>query len=54
MNLTDGQRLRQRLHEEFGALEFSPPPVLRVTGRGLIYNPGGKGLASSYRHKTGP
>ena len=34
MNLTDGQRLRQRLHEEFGALEFSPPPVLRVTGRG--------------------
>jgi hypothetical protein len=34
VNLTDGQRLRQRLHEEFGALEFSPPPVLRVTGRG--------------------
>jgi hypothetical protein len=27
-------RLRQRLHEEFGALEISPPPVLRVTGRG--------------------
>ncbi len=34
MNLTDDQRLRQRLHEEFGALEISPPPVLRVTGRG--------------------
>jgi hypothetical protein len=34
VNLTDGQRLRQRLHEEFDALEISPPPVLRVTGRG--------------------
>ena len=34
MNPTDGQLLRQRLHEEFGALEISPPPVLRVTGRG--------------------
>ena len=34
MNLTDDQRLRQRLHEEFGALEISPAPVLRVTGRG--------------------
>ena len=34
MNPTDDQRLRQRLHEEFGALEISPPPVLRVTGRG--------------------
>ena len=35
MNTTDDhQRLRQRLHEEFGALEISPPPVLRVTGRG--------------------
>jgi hypothetical protein len=31
---TDDQRLRQRLHEEFGALEISPPPVLRVTSRG--------------------
>lgn len=30
----DGQRLRQRLHEELGALQISPPPVLRVTGRG--------------------
>jgi hypothetical protein len=34
VNPTDGQRLRQQLHEEFGALEISPPPVLRVTGRG--------------------
>ena len=35
MNVTDDdQRLRQRLHEELGALEVSPPPVLRVTGRG--------------------
>ena len=34
MNLTDHQLLRQRLHEEFDALEISPPPVLRVTGRG--------------------
>jgi len=34
VNSTDDQRLRQRLHEEFGALEISPPPVLRVTGRG--------------------
>ncbi len=34
MNLTDDQLLRQRLHEEFGALEISPAPVLRVTGRG--------------------
>jgi hypothetical protein len=34
VNPTDGQRLRQRLHEEFGALEISPPPVLRVTSRG--------------------
>lgn len=35
MNRTDDhQRLRQRLHEEFGALEISPPPVLRVTSRG--------------------
>ena len=34
MNLTDDQRLRQRLHEEFGALEISPAPVLRITGRG--------------------
>jgi hypothetical protein len=32
--MTDDQLLRQRLHEEFGALEVSPPPVLRVTGRG--------------------
>ena len=32
--MTDDQVLRQRLHEEFGALEISPPPVLRVTGRG--------------------
>lgn len=30
----DQQALRERLHEEFGALEISPPPVLRVTGRG--------------------
>jgi hypothetical protein len=30
----DGRLVRQRLHEEFGALEISPPPVLRVTGRG--------------------
>jgi hypothetical protein len=34
MNPTDDQLLRQRLHEEFGALEISPAPVLRVTGRG--------------------
>jgi hypothetical protein len=35
VNVTDDhQRLRQRLHEEFGALDVSPPPVLRVTGRG--------------------
>jgi hypothetical protein len=35
VNVTDDhQRLRQRLHEEFGALEVSPPPILRVTGRG--------------------
>jgi hypothetical protein len=35
VNVTDDhQRLRQRLHEELGALEVSPPPVLRVTGRG--------------------
>jgi hypothetical protein len=34
VNPTDDQRLRQRLHEEFGAFEISPPPVLRVTGRG--------------------
>jgi hypothetical protein len=34
VNLTDDQRLRQRLHEEFGDLEISPAPVLRVTGRG--------------------
>jgi len=34
MNLTDDQLLRQRLHEEFGSLEVSPAPVLRVTGRG--------------------
>jgi hypothetical protein len=32
--LTDDQLLRQRLHEEFGALEVSLPPVLRITGRG--------------------
>jgi hypothetical protein len=32
--MTDDQLLRQRLHDEFGALEISPPPVLRVTGRG--------------------
>jgi hypothetical protein len=34
VNPTDDQRLRQRLHEEFGDLEISPAPVLRVTGRG--------------------
>jgi hypothetical protein len=34
VNPTDDQRLRQRLHEEFSALEISPPPVLRVTSRG--------------------
>ena len=34
MNVTDEQRLRQRLHDELGALEISPAPVLRVTGRG--------------------
>jgi len=34
VNLTDDQRMRQRLHEEFGELEISPAPVLRVTGRG--------------------
>jgi hypothetical protein len=32
--MTDDQLLRQRLRDEFGALEISPPPVLRVTGRG--------------------
>jgi len=32
--MTDDQLLRQRLQEEFGALEISPAPVLRVTGRG--------------------
>jgi hypothetical protein len=32
--MTDDKLLRQRLHEEFGALEISPAPVLRVTGRG--------------------
>jgi hypothetical protein len=32
--MTDDQLLRQRLHEEFGVLEISPPPVLRVTSRG--------------------
>lgn len=32
--MTDDQLLRQQLHEEFGALEVSPAPVLRVTGRG--------------------
>ena len=32
--MSDDQLLRQRLHEEFGALEISPAPVLRVTGRG--------------------
>jgi len=32
--MTDDQLLRQRLHEEFGALEISSAPVLRVTGRG--------------------
>jgi hypothetical protein len=31
---TDDQRLRQRLHEEFGALEISPAPVPRVITRG--------------------
>jgi DNA-binding CsgD family transcriptional regulator len=34
VNLTGEQALRQRLREEFGALEISPAPVLRVTGRG--------------------
>ena len=34
MNPTDAQRLRERLREELGALEVSPAPVLRVTGRG--------------------
>jgi len=34
VNVTDDQRLRQRLREEFGALEISAPPVLRVTSRG--------------------
>ena len=34
MNGTDEQRVRQRLHEELGALEISPAPVPRVTGRG--------------------
>lgn len=32
--MTYDQLIRQRLREEFGALEISPPPVLRVTGRG--------------------
>ncbi len=31
---TEEQALRERLREEFGALEISPAPVLRVTGRG--------------------
>jgi hypothetical protein len=31
---TEEQTLRERLREEFGALEISPAPVLRVTGRG--------------------
>ncbi len=34
MTMTDEQRLRQRLREEFGALEISAVPVLRITGRG--------------------
>ena len=34
MNATNDQRLRRRLHEEFGALEISPAPVLRITARG--------------------
>ena len=34
MNRPDDQRLRELLREEFGALEISPAPVLRVTGRG--------------------
>jgi hypothetical protein len=34
VNPTDDQHLRQRLHEDLGALEISPAPVLRVTGRG--------------------
>jgi len=34
VNRPDDQRLRERLREEFGALEISPAPVLRVTGRG--------------------
>jgi hypothetical protein len=34
VNLTDEQALRQRLREGLGALEISPAPVLRVTGRG--------------------
>lgn len=31
---TDEQTLRERLREEFGALEVSPAPVLRITARG--------------------
>jgi len=34
VNVTDDQRLRQRMHEEFGALEISPAPVSRVITRG--------------------
>lgn len=36
MNPTDEQALRQRLREGLGALEISPAPVLRVTGRGQV------------------
>jgi hypothetical protein len=34
VTMTDEQWLRQRLHEEFGALDISPAPMLRITGRG--------------------
>jgi hypothetical protein len=34
MNMSDDRLLRQRLREEFGALEISPAPVLQVAGRG--------------------
>jgi hypothetical protein len=34
VKLTDEQALRQRLREEYRALEICPAPVLRVTGRG--------------------
>lgn len=34
MTLSDDQLLRRRMHEELAALEISPPPVLRITGRG--------------------